>query len=65
MIDSGQSDPETVTVDLQIQRLDDRGPISNWDDDTKLWLSFNERERTIGIAGNRAALNSLASICSR
>lgn len=54
------SKPETVTIDVQIERLDARVPISNWDDDTKLWLCFNEREKIIGIAGDRAALNSLA-----
>ena len=52
--------PETLTCDVQIQKIDANGPISNWDDDTKLWLSFNERDKSIGIAGNRAALNSLA-----
>jgi hypothetical protein len=53
-------EPETITIDVQIQKLDTRGAISNWDDDTKLWLSFNDGDKTIGIAGNRAALNSLA-----
>jgi hypothetical protein len=53
-------DPETITIDVQIQKLDAHGPVSNWADDTKLWLSFNDVDKTIGIAGNRAALNSLA-----
>ncbi len=47
-----------ITVD--IRKVDEHGLISNWDDEAKLWLSFDERVKTIGIAGNRAALSSLA-----
>lgn len=57
------AEQEVVTVSIDIEKLDQRGPISNWDDGTRLWLSFNEVEKTIGIAGNRDALLSLARHC--
>ena len=53
-------DGTTLHVAVDIRRLDEHGLISNWDDATKLRLSFNDQDKTIGIAGNRAALNSLA-----
>jgi hypothetical protein len=57
------AEPELVTVSVAIEKLDRRGPISNWGDETRLWLSFNPVEKTIGIAGNRDALMSLARHC--
>jgi hypothetical protein len=52
--------PESLTVEVDVQKIDDNGVISNWQDETRLWLSFNEHERTIAISGNRAALTSVA-----
>lgn len=51
---------ESLTVHVEVRRIDERGVISNWHDESRLWLSFNQPEKTIGIAGNRAALTSLA-----
>jgi hypothetical protein len=50
----------TLPITVDIRKVDEHGLMSNWDDATRLWLSFNERDKTIGVAGNRAALNSLA-----
>jgi hypothetical protein len=57
------AEPDVVAVSVAIEKLDQRGPISNWDDGTRLWLSFNRADKTIGIAGNRDALVSLARHC--
>ena len=51
---------ETVPVTVPIRKVDEHGLISNWDDDTRLWLSFDPKDQTIVISGNRAGLNSLA-----
>ncbi|MCL8026022.1 Imm32 family immunity protein [Nocardioides bruguierae] len=53
-------DGTTLLISVDIRQVDEHGLVSNWDDDTKLWLSFQEQDRTIGIAGNSAALTSLA-----
>lgn len=55
------SDEETtLPTTVNVRQVDEHGLISNWDDETNLWLSSDEQGKTIGIAGNRAALNSLA-----
>jgi hypothetical protein len=53
-------DATTLPITVDIRKVDEHGLVSNWDDGTRLWLSFDERDRTIGIAGNRTALNALA-----
>ena len=53
-------DGTTLPITVAIRRVDEHGLVSNWDADTKMWLSFNQQDKTIGIAGNRAALTSLA-----
>ncbi|CUR61704.1 hypothetical protein NOCA150004 [metagenome] len=45
---------------MDVRPLDERGPLSDWDDATRLWVSYNEKDKLVGIEGNRAALNSLA-----
>lgn len=34
--------------------------VSSWDDNTRLSLHYSERDKLVSIAGNRAALTSLA-----
>jgi hypothetical protein len=53
-------DGTTLPITVDVRKVDKHGLISNWDNETKLWLSFNQSDKTIGIAGNRAALTSLA-----
>ena len=51
---------QSLPVTVDVRPLDERGPRSDWDDATRLWVSYNEKEKLVSIEGNRAALNSLA-----